>query len=320
MLSRVADSLYWMSRYLERAEHTARVLNVNLHGLLDQKDDVVQQRWRRVARSLYMPAVPDTGFEPYLVAASLTFDARVPGSIVNSIVSARQNAREIREQISTEMWEQINRMFLHVQHAQRLGIWDTDAHAFFQAVRDGSHLFQGMSDTTLSHDEGWLFIQLGRYIERVQSIVRLLGVHFDDPAVPEDGSFAIEDYMEWVGLLKSCTAFEAYCRLHTANIQPDRAMGFLLLHPSFPHSVHFGIRMILSALEALSESIPLMKQSEAYRQAGKLASSLQFDPIGDILAGDVQGYLEEIHHRCLQIHDSVFETCITYPLNYNLAY
>ncbi len=319
MLSRVADSLYWMSRYLERAEHSARVLNVNLHGFLDQKVDIVDQRWRRVAASLYLPMDPEGTPEPYQVAAALTYDTTVPGSIVNSIVSARQNAREVREQISTEMWEQVNRMYLQLLHTEKQSIWDSDAHAFFQSVRDGAHLFQGISDTTLSHEEGWQFIQLGRYIERVQSVARLLSVHVGDHSPADDVSFAIEQYMEWVGLLKSCTAFEAYCRLHTASIQPDRAMSFLLLHPAFPHSVHFGIRMILQALSALSASIPTLKQSEGYRLAGKLASSLQFDPISDILSGGIEEYLQEIHARCLQIHDSIFETCINYPLSYSLS-
>lgn len=319
MLSRVADSLYWMSRYLERAEHTARVLNVNLHGFLDQQEHVVIHRWKRVARTLYLTTDSEGTFDPYTVAASLTFDTRVPGSIFNSIVSARQNAREIREQISTEMWEQINRMYLHVQQAQRLGIWETDAHAFFQAVRDGSHLFQGISDSTVSHDEGWLFIQLGRFTERVQSVVRVLKEYLADRGVEADDTFDIESYMEWMGLLKSCTAFEAYCRLHTAHIVPERAIGFLLLHPTFPHSVHFGIRTLQSALRSLAEKIPALKNSESFRLAGKLASTLQFDPIGDILADDLPAYLGEIHEGCVQIHDSLFETCITYPLNYSLT-
>ncbi|MEJ2504437.1 MAG: alpha-E domain-containing protein [Gemmatimonadota bacterium] len=287
MLSRVADSLYWMSRYLERAEHTARVLDVNLHGMIDQQPDVLDQRWARVLRGLRTGPLGDAGDE-HAIAHALSFDAEIAASIVNSVSAARQNAREVREQISTDMWEQLNRLNLQVQNASRTQAWEGQEHAFFQTVKEGAYLFQGIADTTMSHEEGWHFIHLGRYLERVVATVNLLDAHFVDHRVddPTGGDL----FPEWVGLLKSCTAYEAYTRVHTANVLPEKVATFLLLDPSFPHAVRFGMGMVRSALESLAESAPALKQSGALRLVGKTVSALSFDPIEDIMAQGVHEY------------------------------
>ena len=311
MLSRVADSLYWMSRYLERAEHTARVLNVNLHGLLDQKADVGAQRWARALHSLHVDVASEPALVPLEIAQALTYDPEMPGSIVSCIASARHNAREVREEISTEMWEQINRLALHVRTMDRNGVRQGRAHAFFQDVKEGSHLFQGITDATLSHDDGWHFIQLGRYIERVQATVSLLDAHIEADA-PEADSEARHN--EWVDLLKSCTAFEAYCRSHSVHVEPDQAVEFLLLAPHFPHAVRFGVRKIQGSLEALAETTPQLKQGAATRTVGKLASSLRFDAIDEILSGDVHGYLSGIRAQCSTVHRALYDACVSYPI------
>ncbi len=315
MLSRVADSLYWMSRYLERAEHTARLLDVNLHGLLDQKSDVIEQRWGRVRRSLHVPARPVEPADAQAIAYALAFDQSLSGSIISCISTARLNAREVREQISTEMWSQLNRLYLHVQHTNQKDFWEGQAHTLFQEVKEGAHLFQGITDTTLSHEEGWFFIQLGRYLERVLATVTLLDVHLSDYSLADEQDL----YVDWLGLLKSCTAFEAYCRVHTAIIRPDKVVAFLLLHADFPHSVRFGVGMVSKSLSALSESIPALKQSEASRLAGKLLSTLRFESIEEIMAHDVHVHLSAIRERCIQIHQAVYDSCITYPIDLVLA-
>ena len=233
MLSRVADSLYWMSRYLERAEHTARVLDVNLHGGLDQRPESSRPRWGRVLQSLSVPVTGAALDDPQSTIDRLTFDPAHPSSVVACIVSARQNAREVREQISTEMWEQLNRMFLHVQRTKQRSS-DAQAYEFFQVIKQGSHLFQGITSTTLSREEGWYFIQLGRYLERVTATVNLLDAHLAPHAgEPLDPMASADQYLEWVGLLKSCGALEAYWRVHTANIVAHKGTAFLLLDRDF---------------------------------------------------------------------------------------
>lgn len=318
MLSRVADSLYWMSRYLERAEHTARLLNVHLHGVLDQQPALSDRRWTRMLASLHVHLSDDTAADPESIARALTIDDDVKGSIVNHISAARRNAREVREQISTEMWEQLNRLYLFVHRTDHARIGDGQTHPFLQEVKQGAHLFQGITDGTMSHDEGWYFIQLGRYIERVLATVSLLRVHVADPT-GGNGTDLDAHGLEWIDLLKSCTAYEAYCRLHTAHIVPAQATAFLLLHPDFPHSVRFGVGRIQRALDALAESIPALKHSDAPRIAGKLASTLRFDSIEDITRGDVGRYLDDIRARCTDIDRAVYDACISYPIERALA-
>jgi uncharacterized alpha-E superfamily protein len=316
MLSRVADSLYWMSRYLERAEHTARLLDLNLHGMLDQKSDVALRRWQRVQQSLGLnPSEPPE--EPQAIAYRFAFDQGLNGSIVRCIAAARHNAREVREELSTEMWEQLNRLFLHVRRVNRSEVREGQVHDFFQAIKEGAHLFQGITDSTISHDDGWLFIQMGRYLERVIATVNLLDAHFAEyhptGEVPEDR------YIEWAGLLKSCSALEAYACVYTANVQPEKAAGFLLLSPNFPRSVRFGVGEVRRALALLSEHIPALKHSNIHRLMGKLFSSLSFDAIEEIIAGDVHAYLGDIRAQCINIHDNIYDTCVTYPIEFALT-
>jgi len=318
MLSRVADSLYWMSRYLERAEHTARVLDVNLHARLDQKPDTSGRRWARVTRSLSLPGTMVES-EPLAVVERLAFDRAEPNSVVSCIVSARQNAREVREQISTEMWEQLNRLYLHVLRAQRGGSTDGQTYEFFQVIKQGSHLFQGITSSTLSREEGWYLIELGRYIERVTGIVNLLDAHFLDYRESSDPDSSADQYLEWVGLLKSCTALEAYWRVHTANILPERGAAFLILDPDFPHSVRFGIDRMRGSLEALAAEIPGLRRSDVHRRVGKLLSSVSYDSIEEIVARDMNAFLGGIRAGCEQVHDAVYRTCISYPIDHALT-
>lgn len=318
MLSRVADSLYWMSRYLERAEHTARLLNVNLHGLVDQKATIGEERWSRMLDSLHVDLSREPQLAPLEAAHALTYDPDFPGSIVSCITLARQNAREVREEISTEMWEQLNRLALHVQTMDRQGVREGRAHAFFQNVKEGAHLFQGVTDATLSHGEGWHFIQLGRYVERVQATVTLLGAHLTAASTLEADSD--DQYTEWVDLLKSCTAFEAYCRTYSVNVRPDQVVGFLVLAPDFPRAIRFGVGSIQASLEALAETIPALQASDVLRTVGRLASGLRFDAVGEILGGGVLAYLDAIRMQCSAVDRALYDTCISYPIDSALTH
>src|SRR5579864_8509383 len=214
MLSRVGDSLYWMSRYLERAEHTARVIQVQLNLMLERGAGTDNRDWLRLARSLGVESADDDSSPSEASVQSLLHDSSDRASIITSIMAARENARQVREQISSEMWEQLNRLFHQVKQAP--DSWDV--HDFLQAVKERAHLFQGITDSTMTHGEGWQFIQAGRYLERAASLSTLISVHFREfynAAAPEEA-------LEWVGLLRCCTAFEAYCKAYTADLRPDR--------------------------------------------------------------------------------------------------
>src|SRR5208283_3450564 len=158
MLSRVADSLYWMSRYLERAEHTARVLGVQLNLMLEQDPKSSDRRWQRVLGSLGHPgSAAEDKDDPFSLAQ--TYALRV---ITGGIASARENARQVREQISSEMWEHLNRLFHEVRRMESAGIWTSQPLDFLTLILESSHLVQGVTDSTMNHGEGWQFIQVGR--------------------------------------------------------------------------------------------------------------------------------------------------------------
>lgn len=312
MLSRVADSLYWMSRYLERAEHTARLLDVQLTLMLDQVDSSPDRCWQRVAESLGIS--PDAGQgDPRRLLQGLMFDLAHHSSVVACIVAARENARQVREQVSSEMWEQLNRLFHEVKKVDARESWDQQPLDFLYAVREGTALFQGLADSTMSHGEGWHFIQVGRALERARATARLVDVQSREfLAGTRWGSDG--DHPEWIGLLKSCAAYEAYCKVYTANVRPDRVAEFLLLNPEFPHSVRFSVDALRLSLVAIQESVSTRKSERVERLAGRLQATLSFSHIDEVLAAGLDPYLDSVQRQCGQIHDALHEVYITYPI------
>jgi uncharacterized alpha-E superfamily protein len=314
MLSRVADSLYWMSRYLERAEHTARVMEVQYNLMLEVSPESEGHRWLRVVRSL---GVKDSSLDEdsaRALAHSLTADPSSRASIVHSIMSARENARQVREQISSEMWQQLNRLFLEVRRAGIEDLWDQGPVDFLQAIREGSHMFQGITDSTMAHSEGWHFIQVGRFIERACLLSTLIDVHYDEFHGDGDPSLEAGDHLEWVGLLKSCTAFEAYCKVFAADTRPDRIAEFLILSPAFPHAIRFSVESIESALKDIGAQSSAKRGSRVERIAGRLRASLGFGQIDEILASGLHAYLRNILEQCAEIHSALHQVYIVYPI------
>ena len=319
MLSRVADHLYWMSRYLERAEHAARLIGVHLDLMLDQSPTAAASRRERLATSLNTLLPPDSLQNDYRMTQALTFSLSNKSSIVACITAARENAQNVREQISSEMWEQINQLYLSIKQATPEKIWQAEPHRFFQAVKQGAHLFQGITDSTMNHGEGWHFIQVGRFMERANSITGLLDVHYGAFSNSPEGFSAPDGYLEWIGLLKSCTAFEAYCKVYTAAFQPRSIAEFLLLNHEFPHSVYFAIDKVQTALHGVAEITEMRKVGRVYRLVGRLRASFDFDQIDEIMAADLHLYLQDIQSQCRQIHQALYQAYITYPIEAALA-
>jgi uncharacterized alpha-E superfamily protein len=316
MLSRVADNLYWMSRYLERSEHTARLVDVHLNLSLDQSRRMpADQRWDRLLDSLHVKR-PEAGIrDEYTATHLLAFDIENAMSIVSCIANARENARQVREKISSEMWMQLNRLFLDMRRTHIDHIWDEQPHEFFRAVKDGAHLFQGITDSTMVHDEGWDFIQLGRFIERALGVATLLDRHLSAfPLAGTDEPLAMDDYFEWLGLLKCCTAFEAYCKVYNADLRPNQMVEFLLFNEEFPHSVRFCIEQVQIGLQSIADVTGVSKNSRVNRLAGKLRSALSFDQVDELVARGTHAYLEDIQRQCSQVHDALYETFVTYPV------
>ncbi|HVC00507.1 MAG TPA: alpha-E domain-containing protein [Candidatus Dormibacteraeota bacterium] len=313
MLSRVADHLYWMSRYLERAEHAVRLLSVNLNLMLDESPASAERRWRRVLAALGDPGNVVWSGDPYVLAEELTFNSADPSSVTSCIVGARENARNVREQISAEQWQWLNQLYLRVARFRIDGNADIQLPPFLGSISEGVHLFQGITDSTMSHGEGWHFIQIGRYLERASATVKLLEIYYREFGKPQHSPEGT-DFHEWMGLLRSCTAFEAYCKVYTADLNHDRIMEFLLLSAEFPHSARFSVNHMYGAIEATQQEGDRYRGSTLVRIAGKLRASLGFGQIQEILAQDACAYLESVHACCREIHDTIYRLYIDYPV------
>ena len=327
MLSRVADSLYWMSRYLERAEHTTRLLDVNLNLMLDESSTSSDHRWLRLLQALGKPRRIKWDGDPYELTRTLTFDVENKSSVLSCIIRARENSRHVREQISTEQWHRINSLYLEVtrselqtaMHAQALeGSSETPA-AFLQQVMEAVHQFQGVTDSTMSHGEGWHFIQVGRYLERATATAMLLEAYHEDVWAQPDRVAEGNEYLEWMGLLRSATAFEAYCKVYTADLTPERILEFLLLDPEFPHSVRFSIDSLQCALLAIQSASGGNRAEELHRISGRLSASLGFASVDEILSGDVVAYLRNIQKQCQAVHETIYHLYVDYSIQTALA-
>jgi len=306
-----------MSRYLERAEHTARVVNVNLYLTLDRTPVDAARHWGRLLASLRMPPPMSAGTNVAVDATGQVLDLANRDSIAACISAARENARQVREQISSEMWQQINRLFLFVRRDAPDPGWTGRTHDFLMSVIEGIHLFQGITNATMTHGEGWHFIELGRYVERAGATAALLEVHYSDPPGPATTGVGGE-YVEWVGLLRSCCAFEAYCRQYTADLRSDRIAEFLILSAQFPRSVRYAARHIQSSLQTIGQ-LTGRGPGRAERLAGRLLASLDYGQVDEIMSGNLLEYLQSIVRQAGQIGAAVHQQYVSYPVNEALS-
>lgn len=319
MLSRVADSLYWMSRYLERAENIARQLDVTMSLMLDIGAVGAEIRWKQLVAGLGNPAGLEWNGDLDAMARKLVFDALDPASVTNCVNAARENARQVREEISTEQWQRLNRLYhqmhsVDVQSQFRGSIGDALA-----SIVDGIHLFKGVSDTTMIHGQGWQFIRLGRYLERAYAIATLLEVYLPGLSDSSDRTDGGRQYLEQVGLLRCCTAFEAYCQVYTADITLERILEFLLLNRDFPHAIRYSVDGIRNAIESIQRTGGRRPPDELTAGIGRLHAMLGYTTIAEILAGDSAAFLHTIRGQCLRIHEFMYDYYVQYSIQSALA-
>ena len=248
-------------------------------------------------------------------------------SVLSCIIRARENSRHVREQISTEQWHRLNSLYLEVtrpelqsvMHAEALRDNSETPAAFLQQVMEAVHQFQGVTDSTMSHGEGWHFIQVGRYLERATATAILLEAYHEDVWSQPDRLPEGNEYLEWMGLLRSATAFEAYCKVYTADLTPERILEFLLLDPEFPHSLRFSIDSLQTALQAIQRNSGKSRAEELHRIAGRLSAKLGFASVDEILSGDVVSYLRSIQQQCQAIHETIYHLYVDYSIQTALA-
>src|SRR6202047_3792080 len=198
MLSRVAASLYWMSRYLERAEHTARVIDVDLQLGRDQSPLAGSERGGRLFEALQVPESLIGTLDSVSVTHTLTLNRSKPSSIFCCVAAALDSLRQVREQCSSKMWENLNRLYLQTIDIPQTETSVLQSGEFFRSVQEGGHLFQGITDSTMTHGEGWQYIQLGRFVERMETIAALVGTHFKGLSSPADQAVEAAAGVEWV--------------------------------------------------------------------------------------------------------------------------
>lgn len=296
MLSRVANSLFWLARYAERAESASRFLLVTegyaqeLQGVSRVAAEACRAvMWQLFAAADRMEEAPGvSGFQ------RLAFDAELPTSVLSSVTLARENARSIRDAIASEMWEALNVLYLEVQAAAPAPVSAARAQALLQRVQDTSHLIQGLRDNTMVRSDEWHFLRLGRFLERADSTLRVLDTMFTHPALEAASSAGHEiDTLHLVAALRCCTAREAFSRTAPALI-PENVAEFLLLDARFPRSVVFCVQELQGSLHALSRS-PLDNYTNPAEQlCGRLVAQLRFASIDEILEAGLHGNLQRL--------------------------
>ena len=309
MLSRVADSIYWMSRYIERAENVARFIGVNLHLMLDLPGGATQQ---------WQPLVDITGDDGDFakrygeatqqnVILFLTFDSENPNSILSCLRGARENARSVREVISSEMWEQLNQFYLMVNSASAKAESLADPQELYASVKMSSHLFSGVTDGTMTHGEGWHFCQLGRKLERADKTSRILDVKYYIllPAVADVGTTF--DDIQWAAVLRSASAFEMY-RKRYGRIAPRRIVEFLLLDSEFPRAINHSLLGARESVHAISGTPAGMFRNPAEQLLGQLCSELAYAEVDDIIDSGLHEYLDDLQTKMNQVGTGIGET------------
>lgn len=297
MLSRVANSMYWLNRYIERAENVARFIDANYHMTLDIPD-IANDQWQplinttgdhELFKKLYGEATRENAIE------FLVFDRNNPNSIYSCVRAARENARSVREYISSEMWEQLNTFYLMINNAAKEVSMDLP-HQFFVDIMTASHAFIGITESTMNHGEGWHFGRMGRMLERADKTSRLLDVKYFIllPSVDYIGSSY--DNILWGALLRSASAFEMYRKRH-GRIDPKKIVDFLLLDANFPRAVHYCIVTAMISMNNITGSARGTFTNKAEQSLGRLLSEFNFASLEEIFENGLHEYLDSTQTR-----------------------
>jgi uncharacterized alpha-E superfamily protein len=309
MLSRVADSIFWVNRYIERAENVARFVDVNFHLILDGAMGK-REHWQPLVdvtgdhdafKKRYAKATRDN------VIQFLTFDTENPNSIVSCVRAARENARTVRDTITSDMWEQINTFYLMMQDASARQRAAETPYDFFSQVKQAAHMFVGITDATMAHGEGWHFGCMGRNLERCDKITRILDVNYyllknitvDDRASQEN--------LQWAAVLKSASALEMY-RKKVRKITAEGVVDFLLLDRAFPRAALHCLNTVDQSLHAITGQARYSFSCPAERKLGQLCAELAFADIHDIIKSGLHVYIDNLQDKVNVIGQAVSET------------
>lgn len=322
MLSRTADHLFWMARYVERAENTARMLNVNVEtALLPQPATFVEQIWRATLSISELQDLFEAKGRPVNQKEVLDFmvrDPNNPSSIASCLHHARENAKAVRGVLTSEVWETHNATWLRLQEYLQDGLYPHDPGQFFEWVKYRSHLSRGVTLGTMLKDEALHFIRLGTFLERADNTARLIDVKFhgmprnseSNPGDPNTLESTPVDFYYWTSLLRSVSGFEIYRKVYRDVIAPNRVAELLMLHPQMPRSLIACLEEVVDNLSQLSNN----SSQETERLAGKLHAELKFARIEEILEAGLHDYLTGFLEKIYEIGNGITRSFLM-PLN-----
>lgn len=299
MLSRDADSMFWMARYVERAEHVARLLRVHTALLTDVGDLtplLEHQMWLTILSTMRLGTEEPPGDEPLStrIARYMTFDQNNPSSIVSCIAKARENARAIRESISSEMWECLNTIYWAVTSEEARPRYEESPDDYFYRIMTSSMLFQGLTNQTMAHDQRWCFTQAAKYLERIDVTARVIATRFEVLATMAMQLDQPIRNIHLMGVLRSCCSLESYRRLHLADLDATRIAQFLILQADYPRSIRFCVEQARQAIEGVRLSNGQRTPSVPERILGRLGSQLEYTDMTEILAEGLTAFLKRI--------------------------
>ena len=316
MLSRTAESLFWIGRYLERVQDLARVVDIAYHSRLEQGgrrrsgDDwepllvIGSERERFFARHDRAEAGP--------VATFMTFDLENPNSILSCLRYARENARGMRDRITSEMWETLNSFYLWLSERSLLhDVERSNLYVLYSAIKERCFLFEGVAQGTMVHDEGWQFLRVGKYLERAMMTARILDVQYPLLLAEQAGPGTVTR-SSW--LLRSVSAYEAYSKVFHLGIRPELAAEFLVFDRNFPRSIHYSITAATSSLKRVSESPPDRYADSAERILGWLNASLAYADRRELVDGRLHALLQDVQTRCAEVADELIDIYFAYKV------
>ena len=305
MLSRVANSIYWLARYIERAENVARSIDVNLQLQLDLPGEV--RPWEPV---IQIAGNADDFFKKYAHASFenaltfLTFDKENPSSIISCVAAARENARCVRERISSELWIAINQFYLKLSDPEMPKQVLAAPHAFYSSVKEFSQLTAGIIQGTMSHDVAWNFTHLGTLLERADQTSRILDVKYYI-LLPDVSMVGMAlDTVQWNAVLKSVGAYEMFHR-RNSNVTPHNVAEFLLLSEDFPRSLRYCLEKAEQCLKNIA--VPVKSNAQSIRLLGKLRSDISFTTIEEIIEHGLHEQIEKVQIRLNELGNQIWK-------------
>jgi uncharacterized alpha-E superfamily protein len=301
MLARHAESLFWTGRYIERAEDTARLLDVTYHGLLEANQWETSSAWQDLLQVLRLDtefAKRGTGISATSVSEFLVLDRENSGSIVVGVERARENIRSVRELVPTELWEAVNTFHLDLRERNLRRDLEQQPYVLYHLVKQRCQMLAGVAAETMPRDDGWRFLQIGWALERAEMACRLLDVRYSRNAADN-----AVDFHHWLQTLKSASGSEAYRKVHRSSMDPRDVVGFLLLSRTFPRSVLFCLRRAETELARLGNGSDRLSRPE--RLIGRVRADLEYADVSEVLSGGLHSYLDQLQRNVRQVAEAV---------------